>query len=98
MVAQLFVAGQPTGAPVAGDPARLGPFDPRTRCLGFSAGALAQSLGLVAGPETTRADPVALAQVAARRLDRPAPPAPLYLRPADALPPSEAPPLILDDA
>ena len=44
-------------------------------------------------------DPAAIARVAARRADRHAPPpAPLYLRPADAAPPREAPPLILDDA
>jgi tRNA threonylcarbamoyl adenosine modification protein YeaZ len=46
-----------------------------------------------------RTDPIALAHVAARRLHGPVPrPAPLYLRPADAAPPAEAPPRILDDA
>lgn len=39
-----------------------------------------------------------VARIAARRLGTTPPPAPLYLRPADAMPPSEAPPLILDDA
>jgi tRNA threonylcarbamoyl adenosine modification protein YeaZ len=43
-------------------------------------------------------DLVALARIAARRLDGAPPPAPLYLRPADAMPPAEAPPVILDDA
>ena len=39
---------------------------------------------------------VAIARVAATRLGRPGPrPAPLYLRPADAAPPREAPPVIL---
>ena len=46
----------------------------------------------------TPCDLVALARIAARRRGDAAPPAPLYLRPADAMPPSEAPPRILDDA
>ena len=43
-------------------------------------------------------DLVVLAAIAARRLGSAPPPAPLYLRPADAMPPSEAPPPLLDDA
>ena len=43
-------------------------------------------------------DLVALARIAARRLGSAPPPAPLYLSPADAMPPAEAPPPILDDA
>ena len=43
-------------------------------------------------------DLATLAAIAARRLGSAPPPAPLYLRPADAMPPSEAPPPILDDA
>jgi tRNA threonylcarbamoyladenosine biosynthesis protein TsaB len=46
----------------------------------------------------TPCDLVALAALAARRLGCAPPPAPLYLRPADAMPPSEAPPRLLDDA
>jgi len=47
----------------------------------------------------TRADPVRLARVAVRRLDRPIPPpAPLYIRPADATPAPEPVVLLLDDA
>ena len=45
-----------------------------------------------------RVDCVRLASIAAARLGSAPPPAPLYLRPADAMPPSEAPPVILDDA
>jgi tRNA threonylcarbamoyl adenosine modification protein YeaZ len=45
-----------------------------------------------------RVDCAVLARIAARRLGTAPPPAPLYLRPADALPPAEAPPPILDDA
>jgi tRNA threonylcarbamoyladenosine biosynthesis protein TsaB len=50
------------------------------------------------GPEATRADPAALARIAARRLGTGPPPAPLYLRPPDARPPTEPLPALLDDA
>lgn len=41
---------------------------------------------------------VAIARVAARRADKPdEPPAPLYLKPADAAPSRDRPPVILDD-
>jgi len=72
---------------------------PGTTCLGHRAVEVAARVGGVAGSETVRADPVAVARLAAARLRAPGPrPAPLYLRPADAAPSSEAPPLILDDA
>jgi tRNA threonylcarbamoyladenosine biosynthesis protein TsaB len=45
-----------------------------------------------------RADLAAVARIAARRLTKAPPPAPLYLRPADALPSSEPLPALLDDA
>ncbi len=45
-----------------------------------------------------RADLAVVARIAARRLGDAVAPAPLYLRPADAMPPAEAPPRILDDA
>lgn len=54
--------------------------------------------GIVIDATGVRCDLVALARIAAGRLDRADPPAPLYLRAADAMPPSETPPLILDDA
>jgi tRNA threonylcarbamoyladenosine biosynthesis protein TsaB len=54
--------------------------------------------GIVVDATDLRCDLVAVARIAARRLDRADPPAPLYLRAADAMPPSEPPPLILDDA
>ncbi len=98
LFAQRLRDGIPVGAAIAGDPARLGPFEASTRCLGFEASRIAERLGLVAGAEAIRADPVVLARVAAGRLDRPTPPAPLYLRPADAMPPSDPVPAILDDA
>ena len=49
-----------------------------------------------AGP--SRTDPVVVARIAARRLATASPPAPLYLRPADALPSSDPVPVLLDDA
>jgi tRNA threonylcarbamoyl adenosine modification protein YeaZ len=96
--AQAFRDGAATSAPISGDPAGLGPFDPETRCIGFRAGELACRLRLAAGAETTRADPAVLARLAAGRLGRAVPPAPLYLRPADAMPPSDPVPALLDDA
>jgi tRNA threonylcarbamoyl adenosine modification protein YeaZ len=98
LFAQAFRDGAPLGPPAAVARAALGPLAADTLCLGFAAGAIAAARGLTAGAETTRADPAALARIAARRLVGAPPPAPLYLRPADAMPPAEAPPLILDDA
>jgi len=80
------------------DQAKLGPLPECTLCLGFDAATIAADLGLAAGPEATSADPVAMARVAARRLQGAPRPAPLYLRPADAMPPSDPVPAILDDA
>jgi tRNA threonylcarbamoyladenosine biosynthesis protein TsaB len=72
---------------------------PGMACLGHRAAEVAAWIGGVAGSEAARADPVAVARLAEARLDAPGPrPAPLYLRPADAAPASEAPPRILDDA
>jgi hypothetical protein len=79
---QAFRCGAPLGPPMV-DPA--GPPE-------VPAG------GIVLDATDLRCDLVGLARIAARRLDRADPPAPLYLRAADAMPPSESPPLILDDA
>ncbi len=95
-VSQLVADGRALGAPVGGDPAALGPFPPGTVAVGFDAAAVADRLGLEPGTGATRADPVVLAQIAARRLGTSPPPAPLYFRPADAMLPAEAPPVILD--
>jgi tRNA threonylcarbamoyladenosine biosynthesis protein TsaB len=66
--------------------------------------------GVALGPAGPGDDPAALpeaalrvdcarvARIAAGRLGAAPPAAPLYLRPADALPPSEAPPALLDGA
>jgi tRNA threonylcarbamoyl adenosine modification protein YeaZ len=48
--------------------------------------------------EPSRADPGVVARLAARRLAGAPPPAPLYLRPADATPSSDRAPALLDDA
>lgn len=58
----------------------------------------AMPAGAVLDGTDVRCDLAALAAIAARRLGNAPPPAPLYLRPADAMPPSEAPPTILDGA
>jgi tRNA threonylcarbamoyladenosine biosynthesis protein TsaB len=98
LFAQTFRDGAPLGPPAAVARDTLGPLPADTLCLGFAAAAIAAARGLAAGVETTRADPAALARIAARRLHGAPPPAPLYLRPPDAMPPAEAPPSILDDA
>ena len=104
LFAQRLEAGLPVGAPVEADPealeAALGPFPAAMLCLGHRAGEVAARLGRAAGSEAAEPDPRAIARVAARRLRAGAPPrpAPLYIRRADALPSSEAPTLILDDA
>lgn len=54
--------------------------------------------GPVADGTGLACDLATLAAIAARRLGDAPPPVPLYLRPADAMPPSEAPPRLLDDA
>jgi tRNA threonylcarbamoyl adenosine modification protein YeaZ len=72
---------------------------PGMTCLGHRAAEVAGRVGGVAGSEAVRADPAAVARLAGARMGTPGPrPAPLYLRPADAAPPSEAPPPILGDA
>ena len=48
--------------------------------------------------QASRADPAVVARLAARRLGDARPPAPLYLRPADAMPSSDPVPVLLDDA
>ncbi len=56
-------------------------------------------MDFVCGPESAVVDPEVLGRVAAARLGAPGPrPAPLYLRAADAAPPSDPPTVILDGA
>ncbi len=77
--------------------AGLPALPPETLCLGHRAGEIAAHLGCRAGSEATAPDPVAIARAARFGPGTPRP-APLYVRPADAAPPSEPPLLILDDA
>jgi len=81
------IADPDTWTPPPGAPAAL--------CLGAEAGRLAARLGWQAG--TPRHAPAeAIARAALGRVGHKAPrPAPVYLRPADAAPPADAPPTIL---
>lgn len=96
--AQRFRDGVAEAAPVAGEPGALGPFDPATTVAGLDAAGIAGELGLRPGPSEARADPRVVASLAAARLGTAPPPVPFYLRPADAMPPREPAPMILDDA
>ncbi len=95
---QSFLDGAAPSSVVSGDPTPLGPFETTTLCVGHDASLLARRFGLVAGPETTRADPAEVARLAVGRYHRPTRPAPFYLRPADAMPSSDVAPLLLNDA
>lgn len=70
------------------------------RVTGPAAAALAARLGAETGAPGDLADPADVARIAALRLgagERPPRPAPVYLRPAEAAPPSEPPPALLSD-
>ncbi len=96
---QILSDGVPQQPPFALDEAENLPRDRDLLCLGHEAGRLARRLGLRAGSEATRADLHRLARVAARRPDHSrARPAPLYVRQADAAPPSEPIPALIDVA
>ena len=85
--AQAFAEGAATGPAALVDATRLAEIAPEATRAGWAAG------------ETQLADPATIARIAAGRLEAPgALPAPLYLRHADAAPPSEAAPRILDEA
>ncbi len=88
---QAFVDGAPDGPPELIAAAALGARAPGAVRLGAAAAG--------AAADADAPDPAALARVAARRLGAAhPPPAPLYLRPADAAPAAEQPPLLRDDA
>ena len=96
---QSFLDGAPVAAPRLADPETAGPFPSGTVCVGDDAPTFAERHGLVCGPESAVVDPEVLGRVAAARLGAPGPrPAPLYLRAADAAPPSDPPTVILDGA
>lgn len=72
--------------------------EPGLTCLGSAAHDVAARLGAATAP-ARYAPASAIARIAARRWQSsPPPPAPLYLKPADAAPARDAPPVILDDA
>lgn len=71
---------------------------PGLTCVGSAAEGVAAHLGTTCAP-ARYAPACAVARIAASRWREPAPrPAPLYLKPADAAPSRDAPPVILDDA
>jgi tRNA threonylcarbamoyl adenosine modification protein YeaZ len=96
----LHVPGGPTHAAtqVAPDELTSPPCPVGTICLGEMSDDLAARFGLLARASTPAPCPaLAVARVALGRLGQPAPrPAPFYVRPADAAPPSDPPPVILD--
>ncbi|MHA3916003.1 tRNA (adenosine(37)-N6)-threonylcarbamoyltransferase complex dimerization subunit type 1 TsaB [Halovulum sp. GXIMD14793] len=70
-----------------------------TLCLGYRVAELADRLGAQPGPDAQVAPACQIARAALPRLNQPTTaPAPLYLRAADAAPPSEQPPAVLHDA
>jgi len=72
--------------------------EPGLTCLGPAANDVANRLGAATAP-AQYAPASAIARIAARRWQsNPPPPAPLYLKPADAAPARDTPPVILDDA
>jgi tRNA threonylcarbamoyl adenosine modification protein YeaZ len=98
--AQVFdAAGAVLTAIATGAPAEVAPLlaaAKPARVVGASARALADLLGCAAGPSTDTAPPEVIARIAATRLAAPVPrPAPLYLRPADAAPAADRPPILL---
>ncbi|HMQ92110.1 MAG TPA: tRNA (adenosine(37)-N6)-threonylcarbamoyltransferase complex dimerization subunit type 1 TsaB [Amaricoccus sp.] len=96
---QLLRDGTALGAPFAIEAAADLPRGCDLLCLGHRAGRLAAELECRAGAEDTRTDPRRLARVAAARLGgATGRPAPLYLRPADAHPPREPRPMLIDVA
>lgn len=71
---------------------------PGLTCVGSASAAVAGHLQIAAAP-ALHAPASAVARIAARRWqDGPPRPAPVYLKPADAAPSRDAPPVMLDDA
>lgn len=97
---QRFAHGRPAGAPALLDPAAPGPMPGITRVRGAEAALVAAALGALdasAAPDPAGL-PLRLAAVAGWRLAQGLAgprPAPLYVRPPDAAPPSEAPPALI---
>jgi len=100
---QRFAHGQPVGAPRLVDPDRL-PGDPGAglpsalRVRGHDAAQIAAAMDAQADPADLADLPQRLAAVALWKQARglpDAPPRPVYVRPPDAAPPSEAPPVLI---
>ncbi len=71
--------------------------EPELRCVGTAGEAVAQQIGAAPGP-AVYAPGSAIARIAAERWRAHCPaPAPFYLKPADAAPARDVPPVILDD-
>ncbi|TCP59837.1 tRNA threonylcarbamoyl adenosine modification protein YeaZ [Rhodovulum bhavnagarense] len=95
---QAMVHGRDVSAPIQIAPEAVAELTlaPGTRVIGAQAGILGAGLGLPALPRGIDDIAPRIARVAAARLGEAQPrPAPLYLRPADAAPPSDPPPVIL---
>jgi tRNA threonylcarbamoyladenosine biosynthesis protein TsaB len=87
---QRFIDGRAVTTPELTAPERLAERTPGALRLGF---------GAAEAEAAETPDPATIARIAAARLGMNAPPpAPLYLRAADAAPSAEAPPRMLDDA
>lgn len=100
---QAFRYGKPVGEPTVIDP-RTPPPDlarPNLRVVGYRAKEIATALDADFHESETLRVGERIAQVAEWRIgyegEVPSRPAPLYVRPADASPPSDPPPVILDD-
>lgn len=95
---QVFRAGKPLNPPDVIDPISPPPGQDATAVIGHRADEIARHLGVPA-TLTAMSDPaITIARIVANRLRDGAPiapPAPLYVRPADACPPSDPPPVIL---
>lgn len=95
---QRFAQGRAQGAPELIDPAQPPAGLAAARVRGHRATELAARLGAEASEASLDDLPARLAATARWRLARGAPegrPAPLYVRPAEAAPPSEAPPALI---
>lgn len=102
---QAFADGKPQAAPAMLTPGEVGEGFEGLTVIGWQAAEIAAGLGLLASDHPYWGEvegfdlPAVIAQIAADHLSRgenlPRP-APLYVRPADAAPPSDPPPVILD--
>lgn len=100
---QILIAGEPVGDPRLIDPSDDVPFGDAKVVIGHRAAEIARHSGLEArdlDPPDLTDLACRIARIAAQLLADPGRgrvrPAPLYVRPADAAPPSDPPPVILD--